>query len=69
MFDAVPERYRLLNRILTVGQDELWRRKVLDFIEPKEDLRILDICTGTGDLSIKLAQKFPKESKLPFDQH
>ena len=67
MFDSVPEKYRLLNRILTVGQDELWRRKVLDFIEPKEDLRILDICTGTGDLSIKLAQKFPRSKVFAAD--
>lgn len=67
MFDAVPEKYRLLNRILTVGQDELWRRKVLDFIEPEEDLRILDICAGTGDLSIKLAQNLPRSKVFAAD--
>lgn len=58
IFDSVPERYNCLNRVLTVGRDETLRQKALDAIEAENGAMILDICTGTGDLAIKIASKF-----------
>jgi len=58
MFGTVPEKYVLLNKILTLGKDEIWRQKVLDIIDLQDGGRILDACTGTGDLALKLANRF-----------
>ncbi len=60
MFDSASPRYALLNRILTFGQDEIWRQNAVDTIEPQNKDRILDICTGTADLALKIAKKFPE---------
>lgn len=60
MFDSVPRSYNRLNRIMTFGQDEVWRRKALEAVEAKDGDRIVDICTGTGDLALKIACKFPR---------
>ncbi len=59
MFDSVWERYNLTNRIITFGQDALWRNRVLDMIKVERETKILDICTGTGDLALKIAKRFP----------
>ena len=63
MFDSAAKRYVLLNKILTFGQDEKWRQAALEAIEPQADAQILDICTGTADLVLKIAKKF---SPLPI---
>lgn len=60
MFDSVPKTYVLLNKILTFGRDEVWRHKVQDFISPDDGDRLLDVCTGTGDLVLKIAERFPR---------
>lgn len=58
MFDSVPDSYNLLNKILTAGKDQIWRNKVLEILEVYHGDRILDICTGTGDLALKMAERF-----------
>ena len=67
MFDSVPEKYNRLNRILTFGQDEIWRQKALDAIEAEDGTAILDICTGPGNLAIKIAGKFPNSKVYAVD--
>ncbi len=52
MFDAIAPRYDMLNRILSLGIDQGWRRKAIKMIEPFQPKRILDIATGTADLAL-----------------
>ncbi len=67
MFDSIPQEYNCLNRVLTVGRDETWRQKTLDAIEAEDGTTILDICTGTGDLALKIASKFPNAKVYAVD--
>jgi demethylmenaquinone methyltransferase/2-methoxy-6-polyprenyl-1,4-benzoquinol methylase len=57
MFDAVPRRYDLLNRVLTLGRDERWRRRAARRCLEGSPKRVLDICCGTGDLTRQLARR------------
>jgi demethylmenaquinone methyltransferase/2-methoxy-6-polyprenyl-1,4-benzoquinol methylase len=61
MFDSISERYDLLNRVLSLGIDIQWRRRVLKRLRPYAPQRILDVATGTGDLAIGLLKLDPKE--------
>ncbi len=56
MFDKIAPRYDLLNRLLTAGVDQTWRRKVRRKAAKLRPKTILDIATGTGDLAIELAK-------------
>jgi demethylmenaquinone methyltransferase/2-methoxy-6-polyprenyl-1,4-benzoquinol methylase len=67
MFDSVPDRYVFLNKILTLGQDERWRNKILKTIKPRAGEKILDVCTGTGDLALKFAKTFPNTKVYAVD--
>jgi demethylmenaquinone methyltransferase / 2-methoxy-6-polyprenyl-1,4-benzoquinol methylase len=51
MFDAVAERYDLLNDILSLGQDRRWRSVVARLVAAKADDLVLDIAAGTGTSS------------------
>jgi len=61
MFNSAAASYIRANKIITFGQDEKWRQAAADSIEVKSDNdKILDICTGTADLALKIARKFPR---------
>ncbi len=61
MFDRIASRYDLLNRILSLGLDGSWRRRVGKYLPEGKNLKILDLATGTGDLLLAL---FSSENKI-----
>jgi demethylmenaquinone methyltransferase/2-methoxy-6-polyprenyl-1,4-benzoquinol methylase len=56
MFNGISKSYDLLNRIITLGIDVLWRRRVVTILRKQSPKTILDIATGTGDLVIALSK-------------
>jgi len=59
MFNTIASRYDLLNRILSGGIDQRWRRRVVGDVLSTSPSRILDVATGTADLAIMAARKGP----------
>jgi demethylmenaquinone methyltransferase/2-methoxy-6-polyprenyl-1,4-benzoquinol methylase len=55
MFDGISKSYDILNRIITLGIDVIWRKRVVRLLKKEQPKSILDIATGTGDLVIELA--------------
>ena len=55
MFDTISSNYDDLNRIISLGTDTKWRKKVVKMVADAKPESILDIATGTGDLAIKFA--------------
>jgi demethylmenaquinone methyltransferase/2-methoxy-6-polyprenyl-1,4-benzoquinol methylase len=56
MFDAIAPRYDLINRLMTFGLDQSWRRATVAALALPDDSLVLDLACGTGDLS-RLAAK------------
>jgi len=56
IFTAVPPSYDLINRLFTLRLDEKWRKKAALECLGGHPLRVMDLCTGTGDLAIRLAK-------------
>jgi len=57
MFAQIAPRYDLMNHILSLGIDILWRKRTVRELRLNGDLPILDCCTGTGDLALMLAKQ------------
>ena len=49
MFDRIAPRYDALNRVMSVGMDQRWRRRALDRIGVGEGDVVVDLACGTGD--------------------
>ena len=59
MFDNISENYDDLNRVISLGIDVKWRKKVVEIIGKNKPKQILDIATGTGDLVLMMASLNP----------
>jgi demethylmenaquinone methyltransferase/2-methoxy-6-polyprenyl-1,4-benzoquinol methylase len=56
IFTAVPRRYDLINRAITLGLDARWRRRAARECLKGNPRRVLDLCCGTGDLALDVAR-------------
>jgi demethylmenaquinone methyltransferase/2-methoxy-6-polyprenyl-1,4-benzoquinol methylase len=66
MFDAIAPRYDLLNHVLSANVDRLWwRRTARRFraVLARPDAAVLDICCGTGDLTMALLRHRPRDAR------
>ena len=60
MFTQIAPRYDLLNHILSLQMDRMWRARTANVLRPileRADARILDLCCGTGDLAFALERR------------
>lgn len=67
MFDTISEEYDGLNRVISLGSDIKWRKKVIKMVTEKNPKTILDIATGTGDLAIQFAENSSAEKIIGLD--
>ena len=58
MFDDISSHYDFLNHFLSLGIDKYWRRKFLKLLPFSKTTKVLDVATGTGDISFAIRKKF-----------
>jgi demethylmenaquinone methyltransferase / 2-methoxy-6-polyprenyl-1,4-benzoquinol methylase len=59
MFTQIAPSYDVLNHVLSLQLDRLWRARVARILKPileRSDALVLDLCCGTGDLAVALAR-------------
>lgn len=52
MFGEIAGRYDFLNHLLSLNVDRYWRWRTVRSVPPQAGMKILDMCTGTGDLAL-----------------
>ena len=52
MFDNIASKYDLLNHVLSVNIDRIWRKRAINKLKAKSPGKLLDVATGTGDFAI-----------------
>lgn len=67
MFDRIAGRYDLMNRIISLGIDQRWRRRTVDALALKPGATVLDLATGTGDLAMMIARRHPAVTVAGID--
>lgn len=67
MFDRVAERYDLLNRIISGGQDMRWRRFAVEAAALPAGGALLDIAAGTGDIAFEALKRSPSANVAAAD--
>lgn len=64
IFSSISGRYELTNSILSFGQDRHWRRVTVDKLSLVGKEKVLDVCTGTGDLAFLLSERVKKGGEV-----
>jgi demethylmenaquinone methyltransferase/2-methoxy-6-polyprenyl-1,4-benzoquinol methylase len=57
LFATIADRYDLITRLLSYGQDRRWKRRLVGMAGPAPGMRALDLATGTGDIAFALADR------------
>src|SRR3954447_15519821 len=58
LFSTIADRYDLITVVLSYGQDQRWKRRLVDLVSTggvRPGGRALDLATGTGDIAFRLA--------------
>jgi len=67
MFDTISQEYDGLNRVISFGIDQKWRKNVVEIVNSITPNNILDIATGTGDLAIMFAENTKANKIIGLD--
>jgi ubiquinone/menaquinone biosynthesis methyltransferase len=68
LFEQVAPHYDRLNDLLSLGLHRLWKRQMVQLLRPKPGEAWLDLCCGTGDLALLLAERLrPDGAVLAID--
>ena len=66
MFNGIAPRYDLLNHVLSANVDRIWWRRTAGAFAPilqNPDSAVLDMCSGTGDMTLALLRKRPANGR------
>ena len=64
MFGAIAPRYDRANLFISVGLHRLWKRITVGLANVRPGARALDVCCGTGDIALMLAQRVGPDGRV-----
>ncbi len=67
LFRGIHKRYDLLNHVLSLYLDKGWRKSLVAQVKSHSLFRILDVCTGTCDLAMEFAKRYPGTKIIGID--
>jgi demethylmenaquinone methyltransferase/2-methoxy-6-polyprenyl-1,4-benzoquinol methylase len=67
MFDQIAPTYDRANHLLSLSIDRNWRWRTARAVSRRQPQRVLDLCCGTGDLSLALARALPQATIVGAD--
>jgi demethylmenaquinone methyltransferase/2-methoxy-6-polyprenyl-1,4-benzoquinol methylase len=67
MFSRIAFRYDQINRLMSLGRDQSWRRRAIQLAAVPPGGRLLDVATGTGDLALLSRERDPSVRVVGVD--
>lgn len=60
LFQSVAGRYDLMNDLMSGGIHRLWKASMIDWLDPRPGIRLLDTAGGTGDIALRVMERLKK---------
>ncbi|MFP4394094.1 MAG: ubiquinone/menaquinone biosynthesis methyltransferase [Anaerolineales bacterium] len=67
LFTRIARRYDRVNRVISLGQDQRWRREAVALLDVPPHGAVLDVATGTGDVALIAREYYPAARILGVD--
>src|SRR5699024_9403800 len=64
VFENISDKYDKMNSIISFNRHRSWRKDVMKRMNVKEGQDALDVCTGTGDWALSLAEEVGSDGKV-----
>ena len=58
VFSSVSMKYDFMNDLMSFGMHRIWKEKVISLLEISKDSLVLDLASGSGDISMKIKEKY-----------
>jgi len=68
LFTRIAGRYDLINDLQSFGLHRYWKKQVVKEANPRGGEKALDVCCGTGDIALSLAQRGAEVVGLDFSE-
>ena len=57
VFDSVASKYDIMNDAMSFGMHRLWKSAMIDWLNPRPGMHVLDVAGGTGDIAVKCLER------------
>ena len=57
VFSQAYEKYDLMNDIMSLGIHRIWKEKFIDWMNPQQNTKLIDVASGTGDIAKLFSEK------------
>ena len=63
VFDKVASKYDIMNDIMSLGAHRYWKELLIDWLSPEEEMHIIDVAGGTGDVARRFLKRVKGKGK------
>jgi demethylmenaquinone methyltransferase/2-methoxy-6-polyprenyl-1,4-benzoquinol methylase len=67
VFSSVSAKYDVMNDVMSLGVQRLWKKKFVEGLDIKNDDKILDLASGTGDIAFAIRKNYPHSHIIVSD--
>ena len=64
VFNNVYNKYDLMNDFMSLGVHRIWKKDLINWMNPSKDKRLIDVACGTGDLGKLFLDSTNKDGKI-----
>ena len=64
VFSKVYKKYDLMNDIISLGVHRIWKNKFIDWMNPVQNSKLIDVASGTGDIAKLFSRKTKNLSEI-----
>ena len=64
VFSKVYKKYDLMNDIMSLGVHRIWKKKLIDWMNPQLNDNLIDVASGTGDIAKLFSKKIKNSNAI-----
>ena len=64
VFNKVANKYDLMNDVMSFGAHRYWKELLIDWLSPKNEMNIVDVAGGTGDIARRILKRLDDSSMI-----
>tara|TARA_B100001059_G_scaffold235733_1_gene282523 strand:+ start:1227 stop:1931 length:705 start_codon:yes stop_codon:yes gene_type:complete len=64
VFTEVYKKYDIMNDVMSFGVHRLWKKNMIDWMNPQKNTSLLDVASGTGDIAKIFSKATDNENKI-----